>query len=302
MWEADRDDSAGALAARLVAVAARIRQARQTEEERRAGVVRAAAVRLAGALQIECDQLRSQLEAVVREALAEGVIPSLLQVAGLSRLERPYNALLAWWVDADAEHGLGREFLMGMGEAIGFDRLVDDLARGDDPEIVAEQAPDAAVSSRQPDLMVGTRNAALLIENKVNSPESGAGQYADYLRLLEAWAGRREARAVLLARDRREAPNGYDHMMTHGELAEVFTGLADAPERGSRWGRICAAIMAATLDDTETSREVEWHVRARRLCASPPPSVGTRVLEMRTLAATMPRALRPTRTPKRGKY
>ena len=288
-------------ASRVRNAAATIRGARDKEAKRRAEAVGLAASQIRRALQSECSRFRWELEAVVQRALGEGVVPSLLRAAGLSHLERPFNTLLAWWAEVDAEHGLGRSFLMALGEAISFDRLVDDLAQGDIPYVLAEQAPAAAMWSRQPDLMVRTRNAALLVENKVDAAESGEGQYADYLDLLNWWAEGRATRAVLLARDQREVPDGYDLMVTHAELAAVFRGLAGAADRGSRWGRTCAAIMAATLDDEVNRQEVEWHREARRLFTSPPSSPGAEYCALMTLAVGVPAFGKQRSEPAKGR-
>jgi hypothetical protein len=160
------------------------------------------------------------------------------------------NRLLAWWADPEAEHKMGTEFLKRLALLVNLPAMVDDLDRGNKPEITSEEGVDDDQSGKQPDLTVWTVNAALLLENKLWSPESG-DQYAPYLQVLRRLAGKsRQRRAILCAPDQRAVPRGWDCSIQHDDLVQIFDELSHL-EGAPLWRRISAAIRArsfSTLD------------------------------------------------------
>lgn len=194
--------------------------------------------------------LHQQLEVQLAEWRILGVPPSFIDVAGQSRLEKPFNRLLAWWCDVYAAHGLGGEFLALLAKLCDLPEMVEDIQNNCKLEVCAEQALDEIDSNQEPDLMVRTPRAALLLENKVNAQESG-DQYAPYLEILKQWAGdNRKKRAVLCARDKRDRPNGWHKSITHVELAEILHQLASS-ENATIWGRISATLCALSFEQTQ---------------------------------------------------
>src|SRR5262249_23539549 len=120
----------------------------------------------------------------LKEAVAchekNGIVPSLFDVMGLYGSERHHNRVLAWLLSPDAEHAAGRTILRAFARGLGCEVLEADLADpGTRIEVRGEMRwPDGAGSLRQPDLLVLSPRALLLIENKVWSGE-GEKQYDD---------------------------------------------------------------------------------------------------------------------------
>jgi hypothetical protein len=170
---------------------------------------------------------------------------SIMNLAGLGELEKPFNRLLLWCADERGPHGFGREFLLRLSAHLHFDRLSEDLAGGKRVDLWGEEAPDS--SGNMPDLVVLTPNAALLFENKVNAGGSG-DQYANYEHWFPSFAGDRERRAVLSAPSERETPPGWDQFLAHEELAAVFSEIAGHSSVPT-WGRIIAIQCATALDE-----------------------------------------------------
>jgi hypothetical protein len=211
-----------------------------------AELVRQASARVEAAL----GALGPEVVARLRSHAMIGSPPPFLRIAGAGRtdLEKPFNRLLAWWADTAAEHGLAREFLIELARAVRFEVLEEDLRSllsDGRLQVYSEEPPDGG--PRQPDLVVMTKRAVLLLENKVYSPESG-DQYPPYLERLAVWARGRKAMAVLCARDQRQVPKGWDGAMTHMALAAVFCSVA-ASAHASAWGRVAALITAAAFED-----------------------------------------------------
>mgnify|MGYP001581395659 FL=1 len=204
--------------------------------------IRSAARRIAEAFLHEEPQVAGELQRELDRRSVDGVCPSIIHLAGLRDLERPLNRVLAWWADPEAEHGMAGEFLGRLAGSCEHTLLADDLARGETAEVVAEWGDEDLLPGKQPDLMVRTSRAALLIENKVRAGESG-DQYGPYRRLLDLWAGARVSRAYLFSRDPRETPPGWDGVLLHRDLSLLFLDLARGVA-GTRWGRIAATLSA----------------------------------------------------------
>lgn len=202
-----------------------------------------------------------QIEIEARSRLLLGVPPSLRQLTGISQLEVPMNRVLGWVFDPSRRGPAACVALMELAKFLDFEALIGDIEEGQNPVVVVESTPDAGITSRQPDLMIRTENAAVLIENKVDSPESGAGQYAEYLTVLREWAGARESRAYLLARSKRTRPDGWDGSFSHQELAtEVFRLLAEDVPELPFWDRVVYGLLAGDFDpdmSAETPQEIE---------------------------------------------
>lgn len=177
-----------------------------------------------------------------------GSPPSMRQIVGVSDLEVPMNRALAWVFDERSRGVVARKAVMALATLLDFPQLEQDIAAGDRIVLYAESSPDTEISSRQPDFLIGTTNAAVLVENKVWSPESGPDQYAHYLEMLRSWAKGRGARAYLLARDEsRATPPGWERSISHRELADAFRPLTvDATI--SFWDRVVYALILTDLD------------------------------------------------------
>lgn len=194
-------------------------------------------------------------EAVVRLAL--GAPPSLRQLVGISNLEVPMNRVLSWMLDPTSRGVAARRGLMALGGLLDFRVLTDDVERGLPVAVLSEASPDLEITNRQPDLLIRTEHAAVLIENKVWSPESGPDQYAHYLEVLTKWAGARECRAYLLAPTERNTPSGWDGSFSHRQLADALRPLV--VELGiSFWDRVVYGLIVSDLDpDTRPGRARE---------------------------------------------
>lgn len=169
------------------------------------------------------------------------------------------NRMLGWIFDPSRRGRAALPPLSALCTLLGFPTLEQDLLIGEVPEVLVEASPDPLDASRQPDLLIRTANAALLLENKVLAPESGENQYADYLELLHRWAGGREHRAYLMAPSLRSTPEGWQGSLTHAQLAnELLRLVTDATV--SMWDRIVYAIIANDLDpqsDPDTMMRID---------------------------------------------
>lgn len=203
------------------------------------------------------------LQEDLRTRIRHGYVPSFISLCGATDLEKPFNRLIGWWATEGADHGCGRRFLIELAHRLGAVALEEDLRQGRQVVVRVEEA--VGEEAREPDLLVWSDRALLLLENKVLSPESGEGQYADYLALADRLANGRERRAVLTARNTRDTPAGWNAFMPHRELATLFDRLARDAEV-PMWGRISAAISAHTLRAQNSSAGMS---KAAHLAAKP---------------------------------
>jgi hypothetical protein len=176
-----------------------------------------------------------------------GTPPPILRIMGENHLEKPFNRILKWCSDVNAEHKLGREFLRQLSSRVGFSQLMDDLTNAEiEPSVYGEEAVD--LSGNEPDLIVLTPNAALLLENKVGSPESG-DQYKPYREWFPSFAKKRKIQLVLSARDERPVPDGWDCAIRHEDIAEIFRSLS-LLDGVPLWSRILAVQCAVSFSNT----------------------------------------------------
>jgi len=186
--------------------------------------------------------------------LRVGSPPSLREVVGISSLEVPMNRVLGWLISEKSRGVASRKGLLALAELLDFPELAADVASAQPIEVHTEASPDPELSSRQPDFLIESPNAVALIENKVWSPESGPGQYSDYLELLLARAGSRPGRAYLLARDgARPTPTGWERVISHKQLADALRPLT-VDTSVSLWDRVVYGLVATDLD-AESSRD-----------------------------------------------
>jgi len=207
----------------------------------------------------------SEIRYEAKARLKLGYPPSLREIVGVSSLEVPMNRMLGWLFNRDSRGEAARMGLLALAELLDFPELASDIAAGCPLLIYTESSPDLEISSRQPDFLIGSPNAAALIENKVWSPESGPDQYAHYLHVLERWAGSRAARAYLLARDEgRPKPVGWERSVSHRQLADALRPLATEPSI-SLWDRVVYALVVSDLDPdskSDRAREIERLVQS----------------------------------------
>jgi len=210
----------------------------------------------------ECERVFGRHAAAVRlEALARlkvGDPPSMRQIVGVSDLEVPMNRALAWVFDEHVRGSAARRGLLALAKLLDFPELERDIAAGSPLSFYAESSPDPDISTRRPDFLIGSPNAAVLVENKVWSPESGPDQYSHYLHYIETWAGARAARAYLLARDEgRTTPHGWERCVSHRELADALRPLTTDADL-SFWDRVIYSLVVSDLDpDQESDRHGE---------------------------------------------
>ena len=201
----------------------------------------------------------SRIRAEARERLMLGYPPSLRRVVGLSSLEVPMNKTLGWILDPHERGDASRRGLAEIAKLLDYPVLLDDIQRGSPIVVITETSPDESITSRAPDLTISSPHATLLIENKVNAPQSGFDQYAHYLKTLIAWSGEREHRAYLLAPELRERPSGWSGSLTHAQVAEALRPLATDPTL-SFWDRVVYALVVNDLDSDRTAdraRQIE---------------------------------------------
>jgi hypothetical protein len=209
------------------------------------------------------ERLRSTLEQQLAAFADVGFPPSFVHVAGQRGLEKPLNRLLAWLGDPGAEHGLGTAFLVRLSHFAGLPELAEDLERGEDAEIRAEATLEDDDSGREPDLVVRTSRAALLLENKVHAAESGPGQYSTYLEIFKAWAaGTRKTAAILCSRGSRKLPDGWTMVMMHADVSNMLYEIGRSPDDAPTWGRIAAVMCAVAFEESVHNDTVR---RARAL-------------------------------------
>lgn len=224
--------------------------------EKRVRAIRDSAEVIQRHLETWAESLRGQLTEELQAWNQHGSPPSFVQVAGQSHLEKPFNRLLAWLTDPDAEHGLGNAFLMRLAERVGLCKMAEDLQNGEQPDIRAEEAVEDDESGKEPDLMARTSRAALLLENKVWAQESGE-QFGPYLDLFTRWAGPdRETRAILCSRTSREVPKGWSSAILHSELARILYEIAHSEPGATTWGKISAVVCAVALEDSTFNERV----------------------------------------------
>lgn len=263
------------------AAALRIQLASATKADCSSRAIRSAAATIHQAAHAVYIDLQPQLQRAISRFDSVGFAPSLTKALGLSDIEKPLNRLLGWWADEYAEHQMARCFLVLLANTLGFSSLGSDVRLGLPVSVYCEQTLPNSTTGRQPDLVIVSPSAALLIENKVHAPESGPAQYSDYLEeFLCTFLLGRECRAILCARDTtsRELPPGYASLLSHGELAELFLVLA-ADAASPAWGRIAAVLCARAFRPPERHPSL---TRAKQLAASDPASVST-CTEMRAL-------------------
>jgi len=217
---------------------------------------------------IRCERLIPELWKSTLERLEPYLVcgspTSILRLVGRSHLEKPFNRIMKWCACERGEHGFGREFLKQLCAHLRFDEMTKYLDADEEIEVRGEEKVDS--SGNMPDLLVWTRNergAALMLENKVGSGESGDDQYASYLRWFPGFAGHRKRLTVLSARYNLESPPlDWDRFMNHEELAQVFHDLAKVPGIPI-WGRIVGIQCAMALHNTEMDSIADL-VRATR--------------------------------------
>jgi hypothetical protein len=229
-----------------------IRNARSKRAAARVDGLKRAAAALREGFDRAGQAARGELEIAIQKHRRLGWPPSFVQLAGVSDLEKPFNRLLAWWA-RNADHAMGYRFLIELARAVSLPVLASDIERGSRVDVFAEETIEGDESGKQPDLVVRTENAALLLENKVHAGESGEGQYARYLEILRSLADTREYRAVLCAREPREAPLGYSPSLTHANLGRIFRVLAE--DTGAPfWGRVSAVVCAVAFENDGSIR------------------------------------------------
>ena len=201
----------------------------------------------------------SEFRDEAKSRLALGIPPSLRQLVGISNLEVPMNRVLGWMFDPESRGAAARRGLLALGGLLSFGALVDDIERGSRVIVRCEASPDLEITSRQPDLLIKTEHAAVLIENKVWSPESGPDQYSHYLEVLTTWAGECECRAYLLAPTVRDIPPGWAGSFSHRQLSDELRSLVVEPGI-SFWDRVVYGLIVSDLDPDPRSnraREIE---------------------------------------------
>lgn len=208
-----------------------------------------------------CEEVFARRASEIRDEaacrLSLGAPPSLRQLVGISNLEVPMNRVLGWMLDPESRGVAARLGLVVLARLLSFSVLASDVEQGTGVVVLCEASPDLGITNRQPDLLIGTENAAVLIENKVWSPESGPDQYSHYLEVLTQWAGEREHRAYLLAPTERAIPEGWDGSLTHRQLGDALRPLV-GESRISFWDRVVYGLIVSDLDpDTRPNRARE---------------------------------------------
>lgn len=254
---ADNNTEMGFSRAEIEVVAEQFADIFRRRNQARAQAVRDTADIIQKHLQKLGDDLRGQLAQELRVWDQIGCPPSFVRVAGQNHLEKPFNRLIAWLARPDAEHWLSCAFLTKLAELVGLPEMVCDLEQGEIPKISAEVAIDGDQSGKQPDLLVKTSRAALMLENKVRAPESG-DQYGPYLKLFNRWAGTDRVKcSVLCSRSDRKCPDGWDKAILHSDLARILYDIAGAEDNKPVWGKISAVICAVAFEDSFISDKVQ---------------------------------------------
>jgi len=198
-----------------------------------------------------CEQafgrLATEINDRARYRLRLGQPPSLRDLTGISNLEVPMNQVLGWILNPEARGRSALVALDALARLLDFPALIEDIREGQLCVVHVEKSPGLKITNRQPDLMIGSANAAVLIENKVGSPESDPDQYAEYLQALRQWAGPREFRAYLLAPSARKTPDGWTGSLSHRQLAHALRPLVIAQDV-ALWDRIIYGLIVSDLD------------------------------------------------------
>ena len=213
----------------------------------------------AAACEVAFGRRAAEIREEAQARLKLGAPPSMRQLVGISNLEVPMNRMLGWMFDPTSRGAAARKGLTALCALLDFPALATDIQQGRPIVVMTETSPDPEITSRQPDLIIGSTNAVVLIENKVGSPESGPDQYSHYLDVLRRWAGSRESRAYLFAPTERSTPLGWERCVSHRELAEALRPLATDPTM-SFWDRVVYALIASDLDPDlrpNRAREIE---------------------------------------------
>jgi hypothetical protein len=233
---------------RLLAAINAVREANSCLPARnaeRARHIQAASLRLASAYDGQFKESRSRLETAVLRLTGSGWTPSFVRVVGDSDTEANFNKLLGWWA-RDDDHGAGFAFLRALATRCGLEEMAVDLDHGEQPEVRVEEGSRESPFD-QPDLLVMTSNAALMIEDKVNACE-GKRQYARYLESFRAEAGARRAVSVLLSRSEREKPRDWTGSLLHADIAALLRNVGN-DLRQPFWTRVAAIISATAFED-----------------------------------------------------
>ncbi|WP_437301105.1 PD-(D/E)XK nuclease family protein [Sorangium sp. So ce426] len=243
--------------ARVVAAAARV------AAQRKEAAGRIHAVARLGERAIDPQRWIDALQEAVQRAERTGLVPSLFDVMGLYGSERHHNRALAWLVSVDADHGAGRAVLLAIARGLGCKELEADLADFKSQITVRSEMrwPEGAGSSREPDLLVLSPRALLLIENKVSSGE-GSRQYEEYHEALQRLAKTRgavEACSFLAAPHDREVPPNWTGMVVHRDLARWVSSAAQA-EGMTAWGRALCLLVAEEIHPSGRAN----HLRAAK--------------------------------------
>jgi hypothetical protein len=193
-----------------------------------------------------------EVHARAQDLLRRGVPPSLRHVCGITDLEVPLNRVLGWLFDPAQPHGAGTASLLRLARELGLPTMVSDLRSGTAARVFIECSLDPVRWWREPDLVVETPNAVLLLENKVLAPESGPDQYDAYLNIVRELADERPWCAVLLARERRDPPPRWTRAISHAELAGLLAPLCEDSSL-SAWARILVAMVVTDLRHDDLS-------------------------------------------------
>jgi hypothetical protein len=226
-------------------------QAAHARRQERVQRLQETAMRLKRVYAAHSSDARQELSVALATHARVGWPPSFIQVAGQSHLEKPFNRLIAWLCQQEG-HGLGSLFLQRLSRTVGLESMASDLASGERPEMWFEQSF-SEDTSKEPDVVIRTRRAALLLENKVYASESG-DQYGPYQRLFEKAAGDREKRLLLCSRKPRETPPGWV-LLLHAQLASILRDLAQ-DDSLSFWSRVNAIISATAFEDGTSPYEL----------------------------------------------
>lgn len=230
---------------------AKVRHARDELEADRVQAVRRAGETLGAFFAERAIEVRSRAERL----LGLGVPPSLRNLCGTWDLEVPLNRILGWLFDPAGSHGADAAPLLHLVRSLNLGAMAADLRNGARASVYAESSPDPSRWWRQPDLVVETPRAVLLLENKVLSPESGPEQYRDYLEMVQEMAAGRAWQAVLLTRQGKTVPEGWTRVLLHAELADLLSPLGESCEL-SAWARILVALITTDLRYNDLSARV----------------------------------------------
>ena len=226
-----------------------------------------------------------------REVLEVGEPPRVRELCGLKDLEKPMNRVLGWIFDPVGSHGAGALPLIRLAKLVGANTLAEDAeATPAKVEVYREESPRDFPSSKEPDLLVRSPRAALLLENKILAPESG-DQYGPYEEAFRRWAGDRECHLVLSAPTLREKHEDYQ-LLLHSSIAELLSELAGNSEL-PLWSRITLITLIQDIEGGDTRSAIG---RIRLITDTADKNNGPlgpeKAIELRNLIATV-RSFRP---------